>query len=175
MDSILRKAILEALARLENLSSFNTVFVNYEKPYVERMWFQLDYEHRVFLHHILPCEAPECLYHPHPWPSIVKVLDAGGGYEHGIGFQTPEQALVGKEPMVSVFQDMDPGSTFTYEMPFSDTWHYVSVKERGSWSIMVTGRPFNNAPPRPPLPKMGPLDPETVQRNAAVFKNLLQR
>lgn len=178
MKQILETARLAALERLfeADYSKFNTVFVNYEKPFVERMWFQLDEEHRVFLHHILPCESNQALWHSHPWPSIVQVLDAGGGYEHGIGVQGNHvlQSL-NIAPSVSMLQYMEPGSVFSYEMPCQDAWHYVSVKERGSWSLMVTGRPFNNASPRPPLPKMGPLDPETVKFNAAVFKNLLRK
>lgn len=176
MKQILETARLAAIERIfdADYSKFNTVFVNYEKPYVERMWFQLDEEHRVFLHHVLPCEPSEALYHPHPWPSIVQVLDAGGGYEHGVGFQTDQQSL-NVAPPVSMLQYMEPGSVFSYEMPDPYTWHYVSVRDYGSWSLMVTGRPFNNASSRPPVPKMGPLSLETVKFNARTFSYLLRK
>src|SRR3990167_1167848 len=62
---------------------WNTLYIDYELPIVERAWRQHG-EHRIFLHRIHPCEREQSLWHPHPWPSAVKVIS--GEYEMGVGY-----------------------------------------------------------------------------------------
>ena len=69
--------------------SWKTLDVNYEPPQVHRMWVQHG-DYRVNLHRIFPCKMP--IYHPHPWPSVILVLD--GEYEMGVGTEDVEAARV---------------------------------------------------------------------------------
>ena len=68
---------------LRNPSIWNTLDVDYHPPRVERLWTQLAGDQRLMLHIIHPCKEEEALYHPHPWPSAMHILD--GKYCMGIG------------------------------------------------------------------------------------------
>jgi hypothetical protein len=118
---------------------WNSVYVDYEPPFVERLWLQLDDEHRLFLHHIAPCREQQALWHPHPWPSIVKVMQ-GSGYEHGVGYDGTGE---GKAP-VAMTQVVH--GSMTYEMLSPHVWHYVRPLWP-SWSIMIIGKPFESPSP----------------------------
>jgi len=140
--------------------SFQSVFVDYSPPFVERLWFQLDAHHRVFLHHVLPCASSEALWHPHPWPSIVKVVRSEGIYEHGVGYDGTRS---GEPPPRAVVQRIR--GTITYEMTDPHAWHYVRAPE-SSWSIMIVGKPYSDSEVSPgyqrPTKKLSPLEPKRV-------------
>jgi len=131
---------------------WKSVYVDYEPPFVERLWYQLDADHRLFLHHIAPCNVGESLWHPHPWPSIVKVM-RGSGYEHGIGYDTTGQGSCPIGMVQVVHGEM------TYEMSDPHAWHYVRPLWP-SWSLMITGKPFENPSPGyiKPTKVLSPLD-----------------
>lgn len=118
--------------------AWSSVFVDYEPPFVERLWLQLDKDHRLFLHHVKACEA-DSLWHPHPWPSIVKVMPRSG-YEHGIGYDTTHEGECPVGMIQTVYGSM------TYEMSDPHAWHYVKPLW-SSWSIMITGIPFKTPSP----------------------------
>lgn len=182
MFDLLEKAKTEAKERLKSTdpNAFKSLYVDYHKPYVERMWFQFDKTHRVFLHHVLPCSPAESLFHPHPWPSIVQVLDTGNGYEHGMGFETVSEKQYGITPAVRVIERIDGHCGFTYDMPDPSVWHYVSVKESlnaekeviGSFSLMVTGKPFTNTTSSPRGVSLHPLSEERLAWMKNVFDGL---
>lgn len=106
------------------LGAWNSLDVNYEPPQVHRMWVQHG-DYRVNLHRIFPCE--KALYHPHPWPSAIHVLD--GEYEMGVGTNRVEAARV----------VLAAGSR--YEMLDILGWHYVRPLKEPSLSLMLTWAP----------------------------------
>jgi hypothetical protein len=96
----------------------------------------------------VPCEPGEALFHPHPWPSAMRILE--GTYEmavgHGAGSTAPPIAA-----------RIIASGDFRYEMTDPDAWHYVRPIGRPSLSIMVTGKPWPRVSPGAGEP-LQPLD-----------------
>lgn len=154
MLELLNRIIGEKLPGLFSPASrheWRSVHVTYHPPRVERLWVQIDYQHRLFLHRIYPCHDEFALFHPHPWPSAVRVVS--GRYEHRVG--TAGTVLV-KEVLV-------PGSE--YQMMTRQTWHSVRPLDGPSDSIMLVGEPYKPPVemPLPPAEKQGPLVPERFE------------
>lgn len=121
---------------------WKSMFVDYHYPYVERLWIPWK-EYRLSLHRILPCQTNESLFHPHPWPQAVKVMQ--GNYEMGIGWGRGEiPPPVATKIVVS--------SGFSYEMLDPDGWHYVRPIDVPSLSIMLTGKPWERIAPKSDKP-----------------------
>lgn len=115
---------------------WKSVFVDYHAPFVERLWRNVDIEgvtYRVYLHRIHPCPLNESLFHPHPWPSAMKILS--GEYTMLVGFGTGMNA-----PPVAATLLLPPGAE--YEMINPDSWHAVSPNDTPSYSLMVSGPPW---------------------------------
>lgn len=113
-------SIVELLYK--NANNINTMYIDYHKPYVSRIWF-LDEELdcRVFLHKIEPCnESSEALYHPHKWDSAVRIIS--GKYEMGVGHSETDE--IPKTDCILIL-----GAGACYVMPEKDGWHYVSPIE----------------------------------------------
>jgi hypothetical protein len=78
--------MLDVLAQLEQAlpamlrdeSIWHSLYVDYHPPTVERLWAPWR-DYRAFLHRIHPCAREQALFHPHPWPSAMRVLE--GEYE----------------------------------------------------------------------------------------------
>lgn len=139
---------------LDDPEGWNTLDVDYEPPRVERLWRDLDgayRDHRLYLHKIHPCET--ALYHPHPWPSAIKILH--GSYEMNIGYGTGHEA-----PPTAATLILTKDSS--YEMVDPNGWHYVRpFGKHPSYSIMVTGPKWDRWSPKPKADhKLGPLTPE---------------
>jgi len=136
MESMFRK-LEEVEENLPRLLSFPDTYwqsldIVYEPPHVERLWVQ-EPDCRIYLHCIHPANG--ALFHPHPWPSAVKILQ--GGYEMGVGYRNGEEIPV----VATMF--LPPGSR--YEMVDPKGWHYVKVPEGSiSLSLMVTGLPWGS-------------------------------
>ena len=137
--------LIEKLQQLERVklyellcdaSIWKSVDIDYHPPHVERLWCQLG-KYRLYLHLIHKCEREEALFHPHPWPSAIHVID--GQYEMGIGFG----AGIEKPEIFSTI--ISQGSMY-YEMPHRDGWHYVRPLEVCG-SIMLTGEPWDREMP----------------------------
>lgn len=124
-------------ASLARLDGWSGLHVDYETPHVERLWRDIGGGYRLYLHRIHPCD--EALFHPHPWPSVCKIVR--GSYEMGVGYGTGNEA-----PPVAMRQKLGAGSI--YEMMDPDGWHYVKPSQP-SLSIMLTGRPWNRWSPGP--------------------------
>ena len=74
----------QALPRLlQDETVWHSLLVDYHPPTVERLWTPWQ-EFRVYLHRIHPCAREEALFHPHPWPSAMCLLE--GDYEMAVGF-----------------------------------------------------------------------------------------
>jgi hypothetical protein len=150
---------------------WNTLHVTYEKPHVERLWKPFSYNkcsYRVFLHVIYPCERHQALWHPHPWPSIIRVLPNGGMYEMGVG---SDERGDGSPSATTVLQ---MSGTMTYAMLDPKGWHYVRPISLPSYSIMITGDPWGNPPGyRTDFPKQDPLTSERVDQLLSYWRKLL--
>ena len=80
--------VLEAVEQklpelLRDEAGWNSLFIDYHPPTVERLWRTWG-EYRVSLHRIHPCERGTALFHPHPWPSAMRILS--GEYEMAVGY-----------------------------------------------------------------------------------------
>lgn len=147
------KKLFEAEQELSNLlknEKWNSVFVDYEKPFVERLWCQWG-DYRVNLHKIHPCEDKESFFHPHPWPSAMKII--GGLYRMDVGYG---EGLI--EPSVISTCWLNAGSY--YEMTDMNAWHSVRPIRFPVYSIMLTGKPWEREMPKHDHGKLPPLSPE---------------
>ena len=158
--------LLRDLARVEqklpeliaDSAGWQSLDINYEPPHVKRLWRDvvLDpeddglFHYRVCLHQILPCMA--ALFHPHPWPSAVKILS--GRYEMGLG----DSATEIEPPMIATLV-LAAGSS--YEMVHPDGWHSVRPLDEPSYSLMIMAAPFatRHRGEKRPEGKLEPLSP----------------
>ena len=140
------KTFIEKLQQIERLklydllcdaSIWKSVDIKYHPPHVERLWCQLG-KYRLFLHFIHPCEKSEALFHPHPWPSSIHVIE--GEYEMGMGFG---EGL--EEP--EIFSTILSQGSMYYEMPHKDGWHYVRPTKGVCSSVMLVGEPWGREMP----------------------------
>jgi hypothetical protein len=141
---------------LDNPANWNSLDIDYYPPRVERLWTPYN-EGRLCLHIIHKCEEGEALYHPHPWPSAMKVLS--GVYKMGLaceigvddrplwskvsGTDTTPDGLIYKKGIklreIATI-DLHPGSY--YEMPDKLGWHYVQPLTDVAYTLMYIGKPF---------------------------------
>jgi hypothetical protein len=141
--------------------SWNSVLVNYHPPIVERLWQRWG-DYRISLHRIFPCAPGEALFHPHPWPSAMRIL--AGEYEMAVGYGKGETA-----PPVAAL--MITRGDFLYEMTDPDAWHYVRPIGGPTLSLMVTGKPWGRPSPRSSTPLVALTD---LQR-AELFRLFRER
>lgn len=149
------KVLPELLRRPEIWQSLN---INYEEPRVERLWYQWE-EFRICLHRIHPCE--KSFFHPHPWPSAMRILS--GHYEMSVGYGAGKD-----EPPVAVKTVLAPGST--YEMTDPDGWHSVRPIGGPVISLMVTGKPWRRAMPKNDKIKLSSLNDDIIDEIMNFFK-----
>lgn len=117
---------------LKHEAQWNDLFINYHPPFVERLWLQLG-DYRISLHRIHPCTKDEALFHPHPWPSAMRIVH--GSYEMAVGYGSGNDS-----PPVAILIIATQG--FSYEMTHPDTWHYVRPVDEPVYTPMVTGKPW---------------------------------
>lgn len=156
MLAVLAQIEAELPDLLADEARWQSLDINYHPPFVERLWTTWD-EYRVSLHRIHPCKASAALFHPHPWPSAMRILD--GRYEMAIGYGK------GSEPP-PIAARFIAAADVRYEMTDPDAWHYVRPLERPAMTIMVTGRPWKRESP-PVGRQLSPLDP---QRSAELME-----
>ena len=161
MIDLLHKAELALPTLLRDESKWKSVFVDYHPPFVERLWCEW-FESRIYLHRIHTCEAGEALFHPHPWPSAMKVLE--GSYEMAIGYGKGET-----EPPIAARLMLGAGSE--YEMTDPDGWHYVRPLSVPSISLMVTGKPWARILPKSDKP-LSELAPEKRREILEFFRSI---
>jgi hypothetical protein len=156
--------MLDVLAAVENdlprllldEDGWHGLYIDYRPPTVERLWRPWG-ERRVSLHRIFPCGPGEALFHPHPWPSAMRVLD--GEYEMAVGYGRGEAT-----PPVAAL--MVARGDFRYEMTDPDAWHYVRPLRAPTLSVMVTGKPWDRPAPRSDKP----LVPLSAAQRAELFR-----
>jgi hypothetical protein len=128
----------ELPALLEERGAWKSLYVDYHPPTVERLWMDWR-EFRVSLHRIHPCRPGEALFHPHPWPSAMRILS--GEYEMAVGYGKGDTL-----PPVAAL--MIAAGDFRYEMTDPDAWHYVRPIGGPTMSLMVTGKPWERWSPK---------------------------
>ncbi len=136
-------------------SGWKSVYVDYHPPTVERLWRGWG-EYRIYLHRIQPCGPGEALFHPHPWPSAMRIL--AGTYEMAVGYGKGMD-----EPPVAAL--MIAEGNFRYEMTDPDAWHYVRPLGAPTMSLMITGKPWD----RPSHRSTTPLHPLTPEQHRAIL------
>ena len=142
--------MLDALERIErempqlldDVSNWRSLYVDYHPPVVERLWRQHG-DFRVYLHRIHPCEPDGALFHPHPWPSAMRLLS--GKYEMAIGHGKGDEA-----PPIDTKRIVSAGAC--YEMTDPDDWHYVCPIGEPAMTLMVTGNPYGRWAPKSEKP-----------------------
>ena len=157
--------ILEQVERilpdlLRDEGGWNSLYVDYHPPTVERLWRPWR-EYRVNLHRIHPCATGEALFHPHPWPSAMRILS--GEYEMAVGFGAGEAP----PPVAALLVARED---FRYEMTHPDAWHYVRPLEAPTMSLMVTGKPWERVGPRVGK-TLQPLQPEQIADILRFFRD----
>lgn len=145
---------------LRDATHWNSVFVDYHRPFVERLWMQYG-EHRIMLHRIYPCEGAEALFHPHPWPSAMRILH--GSYEMQVGWG--EDFI---PPRRTMRLHLAPRST--YEMLDPDLWHYVAPSKTATITLMVTGKPWKREVHKSPH-TLSPLSDDQALRLRMYFQH----
>ena len=157
MLTVLEMAESELPDLLKNESDWKTLDVNYHPPRVKRVWNVCGGNwFRISLHKIYPCEKGEALFHPHPWPSAIKILE--GGYEMNVGYG---QGL--KTPPIACTIILSEGSY--YEMLNKDGWHSVRPLTEHSYSMMLTGKVWE----REEIKSSTPLQTLTDERKKEIF------
>lgn len=124
-------------ALLYSLDDWQTRFVTYEKPHVERLVRQ-DGLNRIYLHRILWCDREDAYFHTHPWPSAMRILE--GSYEMQFGHREGEHPYdaASTQRLVSAGRViMQAGNE--YEMTHVDAAHSVQPLTPFTLSLMVTG------------------------------------
>jgi hypothetical protein len=159
MLDILHEVESELPALLRDESAWKSVFIDYHPPIVERLWSPWR-DCRAYPHRIHPCAPGEALFHPHPWPSVMRILS--GEYEMAVGYGKGESP-----PPIAAL--MIAAGDFRYEMTDPDAWHYVRPLGEPTMSLMVTGKPW--ARPAPTASKLlRPLMPEQCSEILAFFR-----
>jgi hypothetical protein len=142
MLNLLEAAEKELPRLLRDEAGWNSLYIDYHPPTVERLWRPWG-ECRLALHRIHPCERGRALFHPHPWPSAMRILS--GEYEMAVGYGKGEEP-----PPVAAL--MIAAGDFRYEMTDPDAWHYVRPLGRPAMTLMVTGKPWDRPTPRSSQP-----------------------
>lgn len=135
----IERALPELLASREGWQSLD---IDYHPPHVERVYRQIG-SARVYLHVIHPCAPEDALFHPHPWPSAMRVLE--GRYEMGVGYGSGDAA-----PPIAA--RLIASGDMEYEMTDRDAWHYVRPIDGPALTVMVTGAPWDRSAPRSESP-----------------------
>jgi hypothetical protein len=146
MLDILYEIERELAVLLQDEGAWKSLYVDYHPPIVERLWLPWN-GYRINLHRIHPCAREEALFHPHPWPSAMRVLS--GEYEMAVGYGQGATA-----PPVAAL--MIASGDFRYEMTDPNAWHYVRPLREPTMSLMVTGKPWDRPSPKSdkPLPSL---------------------
>ncbi len=122
---------------LQETAEWRGIFIDYEKPHIARLWRPWK-QYRINLHLIYPCDNSETLFHPHGWPSAMKIIS--GMYKMVVGFGTD---LIPPPEDTRISFLLAAGSYYT--MPHPNQWHSVRPLLTKSFSVMLTGPRWNRA------------------------------
>jgi hypothetical protein len=131
-------SLISLLVTEQGFGGWHSLAVRYHKPYVDRLWRPFEDRYRIYLHRIEDCEPGEALFHPHPWPSAMRVVL--GQYEMAVGYGKGDTP-----PPIASTLILPEGAA--YEMTDPDSWHYVRPVFGPAYSVMVTGEPWDRKAP----------------------------
>ena len=169
MREVLTQVEKELPALLENPHGWQSLDIDYHNPRVERVWTQWN-GFRINLHRIQACKPHEALFHPHPWPSVVRILGGelgghdGGGYWTAIGSGPPD----GEDPLKVAEIFMPNGSIICMEDPYG--WHLVAPPHT-SYSLMITGGPWHTKMTFKPGMKLRSMNEKDIEELKYYFKS----
>ncbi|MEZ4464521.1 MAG: hypothetical protein R3F43_08430 [bacterium] len=102
---------------LADAAAWRSLRIDYHPPIVERLFRPFGDGGRLSLHRAWPCDPGEALFHPHPWPSAMRIVS--GCYRMIVGHGPGVVA-----PPVAATLELAAGSTYTMTDP--DAWHAIS-------------------------------------------------
>jgi len=143
---------------LEYPEHWQSLDVDYEPPRVERVFLD-EAGIRICLHVIHKTDKP-CLFHPHPWPSIMAIME--GSYLNVSGFEGSNERMETIYTAGSCYEMLDPTE-----------WHSVSPITETVKSIMIMGEQWGFHGGRKPTKKLQPLSRERKLEIINDFKALL--
>lgn len=122
---------------LPNLLKQNTVWhavdVDYHPPRVERVWRQFG-DYRIYLHVIHEASIDEVLYHPHPWPAAIRVIESN--YTMAVGYGDPHKTPPKHAVTIALAENS------AYEMINPKGWHFVCPQKGPVMTLMIAGKPW---------------------------------
>lgn len=134
-------------------TDWDTKFVDYDKPFVQRMYRRI-VENRMSIHSILQCSQEEAYFHAHDYASAMMIFD--GIYRMAIGYKTNKE-----DPKIDDVVTLYPGEVYYMDDP--NQFHSVFPTTKKTLTMMVTGKPWE-LPFKPTATKvLGPLDIQTVE------------
>jgi hypothetical protein len=160
MLDLLHRAEAQLPTLLREAGCWNSIYIDYHPPFVERLWCEIDDGYRLYLHRIHPCAREDALMHPHPWPSAMRIVS--GAYEMGVGSSESSVA-----PPLTCTLILRKGSE--YEMVEPHGWHYVRPLVEPSLSVMVTGKPWGRESPKS-TKQLGTLSTSVVSEMLSLFQ-----
>jgi len=147
----------------ENDKEWGTLSVNYHPPFVKRVFAYWNWW-RISLHKIYPCKDGEALFHPHPWPSAMRIFS--GRYEMAVGFGSGDT----QPPFAAKLILPAPAR---YEMTHRDAWHYVRPLDEPAFSLLVTGTPWQRSSPKGE--KLQPLEDSEKKEILEFFRSYYRK
>lgn len=140
---------------LRDEGRWQSLDITYEDPQVHRIWTPY-LNGRIYFHKIFPCVKP--FMHPHRWPSTVKLLY--GSYDMDVGYMTAGR--------IEIICTINLNSNDVYEMLNPLGYHSVSPTNpsHATFSLMVTGTPFENPTPCSPKKLHVPKELHKMEREA---------
>jgi hypothetical protein len=159
--------------KLDDLSLWDSLIINRRKPFTYRAFFIFEdgaYKNiRVCLHRFDPCDESDAFFHPHPWPSAMKVL--AGSYKMKLGYS---QTLTSK-PEFMMEEVLAAGSTYSMTEP--KCWHSVQPLS-DCFSVMINGQPWGEQAyefaPTTRGKDLNKMSPNDLKSHLDIFKILLK-
>jgi len=161
MWEILASAEAALPALLNDPAGWRSLDINYHPPRVERLFRPWGEGGRLSLHRVHPCPLDSALFHPHPWPSAMRIVS--GSYRMIVGYGAGVE-----QPPVAMTLELTAGAR--YAMVDPDAWHAVVPQGQPSLSIMVTGQPWARPVPLEPGGPLHALEPAAVAELLATFE-----
>lgn len=145
------------------IDSWNSLYIDYDKPYVKRLWKDIPEEGvRLHVHEIEPCELDEAFYHGHAGVSVVYTMS-------GIQRMRVGSQAMSKDAPHDLVIDMPPKTIYLMNNPSSA--HAVAPRLLPSFSLFVTWKPWEN--PDFPAPKSTkPLNPLSDHEKKRLYQEL---
>jgi hypothetical protein len=119
--------------------AFSSLDVNYQPPYVDRLYVPWSNGGRLMLHRTHQCKPRQAMMHNHEWPSVMEIVE--GAYDMVVHqAKSWVDVALGKEALdgwAALVTHLPTGSS--YSMPNRNTFHAICPTTPTTLSIMLTG------------------------------------